>query len=240
MNLHTPKTAHEEKIAQPPTVDTSPSPQLKHIDGVLYLCTDEMKICCDFTKLLPRISPRALFREPLVSCAKRKGGCAGGLAIDATAGLGEDGLLLAATGYDVLLIEHNEQIVSLLKDGIKRGAEHPLLHDALSRMQVIHADACDILAQLPEDFMRGRAVDVVYLDPMFPERQKNAAVKKKFQLLHLIEAPNADDEALLHAALHAHPQKIIIKRPPKGPHFAQKKPSYSITHKAVRYDVIVP
>ena len=41
------------------------------------------------------------------------------------------------------------------------------------------------------------APDVVYLDPMFPERTKSAAVKKKFQLLHHLEQPCADEETLV-------------------------------------------
>ena len=43
---------------------------------------------------------------------------------------------------------------------------------------------------------------------------------------------------LLDAALAAHPRKVVIKRPPKGPYLAGKKPSYSLTGKAIRYDVI--
>ena len=80
--------------------------------------------------------------------------------------------------------------------------------------------------------------DAVYLDPMFPARQKSAAVKKKFQLLHRLERPCDDAEELLRAALDAHPRKVVVKRPPKGPCLAGVKPSYSIAGKAVRYDVI--
>ncbi len=50
--------------------------------------------------------------------------------------------------------------------------------------------------------IRGDA-DVVLLDPMFPARTKSAAVKKKFQLLHLIEQPCADEEELFEAAVAA-------------------------------------
>ena len=84
--------------------------------------------------------------------------------------------------------------------------------------------------------------DVVYLDPMFPGRTKSAAVKKKFQLIHGLERPTEplDEESLLQAALAAHPRKVVIKRPVKGPYLAGVKPSHSIAGKAVRYDCIVP
>ena len=81
--------------------------------------------------------------------------------------------------------------------------------------------------------------DVVYLDPMFPGRSKSAAVKKKFQFLHRLEMPCEDEMALLEAARAAHPRKIVIKRPVKGPHLAGVKPDYTLRGKAVRYDCIV-
>ena len=61
-------------------------------------------------------------------------------------------------------------------------------------MTLVRADS---IAALP---MISPAPDVVYLDPMFPERTKSAAVKKKFQLLHHLESPCEDQEALLRAA----------------------------------------
>ena len=83
--------------------------------------------------------------------------------------------------------------------------------------------------------------DIVLLDPMFPERRKSALVKKKFQLLQQLESPceGADEGELLEAAEAAGPRRIIIKRPLKGPYLAGRRPGYSITGKAVRYDCIV-
>ena len=86
----------------------------------------------------------------------------------------------------------------------------------------------------------GYRPDVVYLDPMFPERRKSAAVKKRFQLLHLLEQPCANPEELLRAALAARPRKVVVKRPAKGELLAGVKPSYAVGGKAVRFDVIVP
>ena len=81
---------------------------------------------------------------------------------------------------------------------------------------------------------------MAYLDPMYPERRKSAAVGKKFQLLHELERPCANPEELLDAALAVHPRKVVVKRPVKGPYLADAKPSYSLAGKAVRFDVIVP
>ena len=85
----------------------------------------------------------------------------------------------------------------------------------------------------------GGIPDLVLLDPMFPERQKSALVKKKFQLIHRLESPCMEEETLLNAAIAAGPRKILIKRPLKGPWLAGRKPGYSISGKAVRYDCIL-
>ena len=101
-------------------------------------------------------------------------------------------------------------------------------------MTLVADDSITGLAALPEP------PDVVYLDPMFPARTKSAAVKKKFQLLHHLEQPCEEEEALVAAALAAQPRKVVIKRPAKGALLAGMKPSYSVAGKAVRYDVLVP
>ena len=47
-----------------------------------------------------------------------------------------------------------------------------------------------------------------------------------------------DEEELLGAALSAHPRRIVIKRPLKGPYLAGIKPDYSIKGKTIRYDCL--
>lgn len=160
-----------------------------------------------------------------------------------TAGFGEDSLLLAAAGFTVDLYEQDCVIAALLKDALDRAADDPALAAAVARMR-LHAgeDSIAGLRHTAELVKQGElaAPDVVYLDPMFPERTKSAAVKKKFQLLHHLEQPCADEETLVEAALAARPRKVVIKRPVKGPLLAGVKPSYQLAGKAVRYDVLVP
>ncbi len=155
------------------------------------------------------------------------------LAIDATAGFGEDSLLLAAAGFEVRLYERNPVIALLLQDEICRAADDPRLAFIVARMSVTNADSVEALASLDD------VPDVVLLDPMFPGKQKNAQVKKKLQLLQRLERPCDDEAALLDAALSSRAHKVIVKRPVKGPYLAGRKPSYSLAGKAVRYDCIV-
>ncbi len=187
----------------------------------------------DFTRMLPRLRQGRLQQELLVRAARMRG-VDEPTAVDCTAGLGEDSLLLAAAGFRVTLFERDETIAALLADAMERAAAEPQLEEAVGRMTLVGGDSIAGLTEL------GFAPDVVYLDPMFPARTKSAAVKKKFQLLHHLEQPCEEEEALVAAALAAGPRKVVIKRPAKGPQLAGMKPSYSIAGKAVRYDVLVP
>ena len=185
----------------------------------------------DFTRLLPRIRRGNLASEHLVRAVRIKG-IAEPLVVDATAGLGEDAFLLAAAGCRVLLFERDPVIAALLRDALERAKADPETAPIASRLTLRPEDSIPVLPTL--------SPDVVLLDPMFPERKKTALVKKKFQLIHLLEKPCEDERALLDAALAARPRRIVIERPAKGPFLAGVKPSYSLDGSAVRFDCIVP
>lgn len=201
--------------------------------GALVLTDGVMRMSCDLSASLPRLRADRLGRELLVRAARVRG-VDGPTCVDCTAGLGEDSLLLAAAGFRVTMFERDPTIAALLADGLARAACDPALADVVARMSLVEGDSVAGLASL------GFAPDVVYLDPMFPGRTKSAAVKKKFQLLHLLERPCDNECELLEAALAARPRKVVVKRPPKGPALAGARPSHSLAGKAVRYDVIVP
>lgn len=200
----------------------------------LALVSDGMIVRADFSELLPRVRQDRLGHELLVRAAKIKG-ASNPTVIDATAGLGEDAFLLAAAGFTVELYERDPTIAALLRDGLERAATDPASTDIVSRMHLHEQDSVSALAALEQ------SPDVVYLDPMFPERSKSAAVRKKMQLMQRIEHPTTaeDETTLVEAARATHPRKIVIKRPVKGPWLANIKPSYSITGTSVRYDVLV-
>ena len=205
--------------------------ELRRGPAGLTLLGDGMELAADLSRMLPRLRPDRLGRELLVRAARVRG-VARPRAVDATAGLGEDSRLLAASGFSGTLFEKDPVIAALLRDALERAAGDPALAAVVARMELVEADSVAALRSWPEP------PDVVFLDPMFPERTKSAAVKKKFQLLHRLERPCEDERELLDAALAAGPRKVVIKRPPKGPWLAGVRPSYSLAGKAVRYDVI--
>ena len=185
----------------------------------------------DFSPLLARVRPGNLNRELLVKAARIKGISPKDLtAVDATAGLGEDALLLAAAGFEVTLFERNPIIAALLRDALERAGTDPALADIVGRMNLVEGESTTALATL------GFQPDVVLLDPMFPAKGKDAAVKKKLQMLQKLERPCDDEDALIEAAFAAQPRKVVVKRPVKGPHLAGRKPSYTLSGKAIRFD----
>ena len=209
-------------------------PRLIELPEGLTLTNGTLELRADFTRMIARINPNKVHQELLVKAAKIKGVPTEDLlVIDATAGLGEDSLLLAAAGFSVVMFERDKTIAALLEDGLARAARDERLSSLVARMTLRKEDS---IAALAGESMHA---DVILLDPMFPARTKSASVKKKFQLIHGLEAPCTDEQELLDAAYSAHPRKIVIKRPPKGPWLAQRKPSYSLAGKAVRYDCLV-
>ena len=182
----------------------------------------------DFESMLHRVTNGRLSHEMLVRAAKTTQTEPKG--IDATAGMGEDAFLLAAYGYEMTLYEQNPVIAALLKDALRRAKKHPVLKDIAVRMKLVEGDSVECLAKLIDP------VDVIYLDPMFPERQKSGLINKKLQLIQKLEHPCSEETDLFDAAISAGPDKIIVKRPLKSKFLAGRQPSYTLNGKAIRYD----
>lgn len=213
--------------------DPAEAPRLERTPQGLALVAGELVYVPDLGHLAPRIAAGRLGGELLVRAARVRG-VERPVAVDATAGLGEDALLLAAAGYSVTLCERDATVAALLADSLARAAADPRLAGAVSRMRLVEDDGARVLGSLDAP------PDVVYLDPMFPARGKSAAVRKKAQALQLLERPCDDEAGLLAAALAAHPRKVVVKRPAKGAVLAGRQPSYALRGTSVRFDVYVP
>lgn len=198
----------------------------------LSLNKDGLEMHGDFTQMGRRLKQSNLSHEFLVKASRIKGADHEIKVLDATAGMGEDSLILAAAGFRVSLYEYNPVIAALLRDTMRRAMENEELRDIVSRMELFEEDSIEAMKKL--DYKP----DIIVLDPMFPERQKSASVKKKFQLLQQLECPCSTEEELLTAAKKCGSRKIVIKRPLKGAYLDGIKPDYSIDGKAIRYDII--
>ncbi len=146
--------------------------------------------------------------------------------VDATAGLGRDAALIAQAGFEVVLIERSPLVHALLSDGLARAPS------ALS-------DQMTLLPCQDSRDLQQHVLHAVYLDPMFPSREKSAAVKKDLLWLQwLNDYPSSEEEhALLQWAREQSPHRIVVKRPAKAPQLAGQAPGFSQKGKAVRFDV---
>jgi 16S rRNA (guanine1516-N2)-methyltransferase len=155
------------------------------------------------------------------------------LLIDTTAGLGRDGFLLAAAGFRVQMVECNPVVAALLEDGLERARRVAELAGIAERVHLVAGDALVYLPTLTDQ------PDVIYLDPMFPERTKSAKVKQDLRLLQLLDQKSTNPEQLLRLALTLRAKKVVVKRPLKGPHLLELPPSYMLKGKTIRFDVYV-
>lgn len=154
--------------------------------------------------------------------------------LDATGGLGRDAFILASHGCTVRLVEHHPVIGALLADGLRRALAHPETNEAAARITLTIADSRQVLADLAQG---GQQVDVVYLDPMFPQRSKSAKVKKELQMLQLLAGMEEDSGELLSTALCTTAGRVVVKRPKGAPSLPGPAPSHSHSGTTTRFDV---
>jgi 16S rRNA (guanine1516-N2)-methyltransferase len=175
-------------------------------------------------------------KNPQRELLKKAMGMPSGFVVDATAGLGEDAFILATKGYNVLMIERSPILAKLLEDGLER------YHTALSptnsafkngSLRFIHRNAIDYLPILAQT----TTIDVVYLDPMFPDRKKAALPRKEMEFLRELIGKDSDASKLLEIALKVARRRVVVKQPRLAPALGNLAPSFSLIGKACRFDV---
>ena len=152
--------------------------------------------------------------------------------LDATAGLGRDAFVLATLGCEVSMIERQPLIAALLEDGLARAAADAEVAPIVARMRLLTGNAIELMRRWQDE-----APQVIYLDPMFPHRDKSALVKKEMRLFRPFVGDDLDAPALLEAALALASHRVVVKRPRKAPLIEGAKPGYALEGKASRYDI---
>lgn len=170
--------------------------------------------------------------QPLARAVGLKQGATPRVA-DVTAGLGRDGFVLAHLGCTVTLVERLPLVAALLENGLQRAAGEAELRPVIERMHLVAAEGREWLRTLPPE----QAPDVIYLDPMYPARSKQALVKKEMQLFHRLVGDDADAPALLAEALGRARKRVVVKRPRQAEPLAGPSPQFAIQSPNTRYDV---
>ena len=207
--------------------------------------SDGLSVAPEWDKLQRRVVSAGRKSELLLQAAKIT---SDSTVIDATAGFGHDSLILASTGAQVIMLEQQPLMALLLLAEQLRMNTLPNWQKLMSRLQIINTDALNYFAKLQTD---AKAIDVVYLDPMFPEGSyqdsktgKGAKVGKHMQALHQLACPPTPEEEmqLLQSAQAVVSQsaktsgRVIVKRPQFAPQLAHQSASESWHNEAVRFD----
>jgi 16S rRNA (guanine1516-N2)-methyltransferase len=197
--------------------------------------------------LIKAVSPRKGFAE-----------AGGAIVYDLTAGLGQDSLLIATSGAKhVHMVERDPVVAALLEDALRRvnllaaTTNDDLALGVAGRLSFGQGDGREVARDLFASADIDAFPDIVYLDPMFPARTKQASVKKNMQILHGLlgtqpgdaSRPRQEEGDLLDLAYSIARVRVVVKRPvhaePIGGEAHSLKPSFDVRGPVNRWDVYV-
>ena len=247
-----PEKLNQKRRQQLSETSTQPILLLDEKNKLSWL-SDGLSVAPEWDKLQRRVVSAGRKSELLLQAAKIT---SDSTVIDATAGFGHDSLILASTGAQVTMLEQQPLMALLLLAEQQRMSTLPNWQKLMSRLQIINTDALSYFAKLQAESVNAikendaKVVDVIYLDPMFPEDSyqdsktgKGAKVGKHMQALHQLARPPTSEEELqlLQSAQAVVSQgarqgRVVVKRPQLAPLLANQQPSESWHNEAVRFD----
>ena len=216
----------------------------------LSVVIDGLSVAPEWDKLQRRVVSAGRKTELLLQAVKIT---ADSQMIDATAGFGHDSVILASTGAQVTMLEQQPLMALLLLAEQQRMSQEPNWQKLMARLTIINTDALEFFDGFKSNSIAivDNNIDVIYLDPMFPEDSyqdsktgKGAKVNKQMQALHQLAAPPTivQEQQLLQSAqaiIKANMQqsgRVIVKRPVQAPLFANQAADESWHNAALRFD----
>lgn len=148
--------------------------------------------------------------------------------LDATGGLGRDAHVMAHFGAAVTVCERQPLIFALLQDAWSRLE----LADegCANRLNLQATDAQSVLSG-------GDQWDVVYLDPMYPGRDKAALPGKEMQFFRELTDGDPDAGNLLSLARARAQWRVVVKRPLTAAPLAGQPPDQTLRGTQARFDL---
>ena len=121
-------------------------------------------------------------------------------------------------------------VAALLDDGLARGYADAEIGGWLQeRLQLIHASSLTALTDITP------RPQVVYLDPMFPHKQKSALVKKEMRVFQSLVGPDLDADGCNPGGQLA-TKRVVVKRLITAPLAEVATPNAVVT-KGHRFDI---
>ena len=208
--------------------------QLEWHEGILSLCHRTQRlpsVTVDFIELwrTTKIGKHDIFAKAI--------GVRNGLrqVVDATAGLGGDLIKLLKLGCTVTAFEQSPVVFILLKDADRRARlDSRWLTGGGARLQLHFGEAAQAF-----DELQSKSCEVIYLDPMFADKNKTALSKGEMQIMQqLLDEPEQATavENLWSQACAKATRRVVLKRPRLGEQL-NKEPDLKFSGKSVRYDV---
>jgi len=154
--------------------------------------------------------------------------------LDATAGMGKDAFVMAGLGCKLTMVEQSPIVAALLQDALMRAEQDAAIVDIISMMTLIQANSIEHMQS--SEFL-DNPPDVVYLDPMYPERKKTAKVKKEMQTLQQLLGHQDNTEEFLEAAFNCALNRVVVKRPKGASPISNRPATHTVESKKTRYDV---
>ena len=151
--------------------------------------------------------------------------------LDGTAGFLSDTLIFLALGHKVIACEQSSILFMLLNDAINRAREELIF---LKNLVLTHGDAIDI-------YKNTRNIDLIYLDPMYPDSKKNTSRSGSMNnikdILEIEAIINLEDQIFFDFKKEQF-NKIVLKRPIKSKIIDQNL-NYQVKGKSTRFDVYI-
>ena len=151
--------------------------------------------------------------------------------LDGTAGFLSDTLIFLALGHKVIACEQSKILCMLLNDAINRARKELIF---LKNLVLAYGNAIDI-------YKNARNIDLIYLDPMYPDGKKNAARSGSMNdiknILEIETIKNHEDQIFFDFKKQEF-KKIVLKRPIKSK-IIDTNLNYQVKGKSTRFDVYI-
>lgn len=146
--------------------------------------------------------------------------------LDLSAGLGIDSVFISQLGFQVHAIERNPILFLALETAWNQMSE-----EFKQKVKFHFASAESFLEKTDLQF------DVIYFDPMFPEKKKSALPKQEMIIFRQLVGADEDATDVVQKVLKLKKAKrLVVKRPIKAP-LLLEKPQNQVEGKLIRFDI---